>query len=92
MAKITIVTFAKIKQIIGKKEFVFEAIEIKDLIKKLIDEFGSELKQELFDEKGEIRKNYRILVNARNINILNGTETELQENDRVVIMPAVAGG
>ena len=65
---------------------------VSDLLHKLIKEFGSELEKELFNEQGEIRKIYRIIVNARNINLLNGLETELHEGDMVVLMPAIAGG
>ncbi len=92
MVKIVVVTFARLKQIIGKKQFDYEATMIKDLIEKLIKEFGPELEQELLNEKGEIRKIYRILVNARNINLLDGFNTELHEDDMVVLMPAIAGG
>ena len=92
MVEVNVVTFAKIKKIVGKKQFLFEATMVSDLIHKLIKEFGSELEQELFNEQGEIRKIYRIIVNARNINLLNGLETELHEGDMVVLMPAIAGG
>ena len=92
MVEVNVVTFARIKKIIGKKQFPFEAILIKDLIANLILEFGPELEKELFNEKGEIRKIYRIIVNARNINLLDGFETKLQEKDMVVLMPAIAGG
>jgi len=92
MVKVNVVTFANIKKIIGKKQFTYEAILIKDLISKLIEEFGHELELELFDSNGNIRKMYRVLINARNINLLDGLDTKLNEDDMVVLMPAIAGG
>ena len=92
MVEVNVVTFARIKKIIGKKQFLYEAVMIKDLLAKLVEEFGAEFENELFDERGEIRKIYRIMVNARNINLLNGLETELHEGDMIVLMPAIAGG
>ncbi|MCE7741557.1 MAG: MoaD family protein [Candidatus Heimdallarchaeota archaeon] len=92
MVRVNVVTFARLKKIIGKKQFSYEATLVKDLISKLIKEFGLELEQELFNDKGEIRKIYRIIVNARNINLLDGLNTKLCEDDMVVLMPAIAGG
>jgi MoaD family protein len=92
MVSVNVITFANIKKIIGKKQFSYEATFVKDLISKLIQEFGQELERELFNDKGEIRKIYRIIVNARNINLLDGFDTKLCEDDMVVFMPAIAGG
>ncbi len=92
MAKIKLVTFAKVKQIIGVKQRELEASFIEDLITKLLDEFGVILKEELFDNEGKLRSIYRIIVNGRNINLLDGFQTKLKDDDMVVIMPAVAGG
>jgi molybdopterin synthase sulfur carrier subunit len=92
MVEVNVVTFAKIKKITGQKQFPFEATTVENLLSKLTIEFGPEFERELFDEKGEIKKTYRIVVNARNINLLNGLNTELKEDDMVVIMPAIAGG
>ncbi len=92
MASVRVLTFSNIKQIIGEKLFSMEANSIEDLLEQLIDKHGTPLKQELFDEEGKFRKIYRVLVNGRNIHILNGFQTELKEEDMVVIMPAIAGG
>ena len=40
----------------------------------------------------ELQAGYKILVNGRNINLLKGLETPLQEGDELAILPAVAGG
>ncbi len=58
----------------------------------LLEEYGEELKDELFDELGKIRSFYRIIVNGRNINLLDGFQTKLKDDDMFVLMPAIAGG
>lgn len=92
MASVRVLTFSNIKHIIGKKLFSMEANSIENLLEQLIDQYGILLKQELYDEEGKFRKIYRVLVNGRNIHILNGFQTKLKEEDMVVIMPAIAGG
>ena len=92
MANVRVLTFSNIKQIIGKKNFSMNADNIENLLAQLIDKYGPPLKRELYDEEGKLRKIYRILVNGKSIHILNGFQTKLEEEDMVVIMPAVAGG
>lgn len=92
MCRIKLITFTGIKQIIGEKQIDFSAKSVEDLINKLVEKFGIAFSNELFDEEGKIRKIYRIVVNGRNINILDGFQTKLKDDDMVAIMPAIAGG
>ncbi len=92
MAEITVVTFAKVKQIIGEKQIIFKADTIEDLLNKLFKKYNQILIKELTDEQGKLKKHYRILVNSRNINLLDGLSTPLKDEDMVVIVPAIAGG
>jgi molybdopterin synthase sulfur carrier subunit len=92
MVTIQVMTFSRVRQIIGKKQFVIEAENIEGLLSTLVSLYGVSLKQELYNEEGLFKSIYRILVNGRNINLLNGFQTKLHENDMVVIMPAMAGG
>ncbi len=92
MVTIQVMTFSRITQIIGKKQFVIEAENIEGLLSTLVSLYGIPFKQELYDENGLFKSIYRVLVNGRNINLLNGFQTQLYENDLVVIMPAIAGG
>ncbi len=92
MAKINLVTFARVKQIIGVKQKEMEANTIQSLLYKLILEHGDSLREEIFDDSGKLRKHYRVVVNGRHINLLDGFNTKLKDEDTVVIMPAMAGG
>ncbi|MHA1690266.1 MAG: ubiquitin-like small modifier protein 1 [Candidatus Heimdallarchaeaceae archaeon] len=92
MSIIQVITFANIKKIIGKKQFTMEAGSVEDLLDKLFAEYGEELRDELFDDLGKIKPIYRINVNGRNINLLDGFQTKLKDDDMLVLMPAIAGG
>jgi len=92
MTNIVIVTFTKIKVIIGKKKFFYEASSVENLLDKMFEEFGEILRTEILDINGEVKKHYRIIVNGRNINLLEGFKTILKEGDMVAFMPAIAGG
>jgi len=47
----------------------------------------------VYDPKGnDIKTNHILSVNGVLINQLNGVETELQDGDRVVVLPLVTGG
>jgi len=92
MCRIKLITFTGIKQIIGEKQIDFSAKSVEDLINKLVEKFGTAFSNELFDDEGKIKKIYRIVVNGRNINILDGYQTKLKDDDMVAIMPAIAGG
>ncbi len=92
MANIEIITFTKIKEIIGKKKFSYEASSVGNLLNKMFEEFGEILKTEILDINGDVKKHYRIIVNGRNINLLEGFKTILNEGDMVAFMPTIAGG
>ncbi len=51
------------------------------------------LTQSLIDRQLEDnRPNVLILVNGREISVLNGLETDLRDGDEVVLVPVVHGG
>lgn len=65
-------------------------------LKKLVCEIAREipkLKQSLFDTQlDELRVTGLILVNGKEISVLNGLETHLNDGDDVVFVPVVHGG
>ena len=92
MPHVKVITFARLRQIIGKKQFIMNAESVEDLLEKLFKEHGKELKNELFDDNGRLKHIYRIVVNGRSITLLDGFKTKLRDNDMVALMPAIAGG
>ncbi|MEM0482007.1 MAG: ubiquitin-like small modifier protein 1 [Nitrososphaerota archaeon] len=46
----------------------------------------------IFDDQQRLRSFINIFVNDQDIKTLNGLETRLKDSDRILILPAIAGG
>ena len=65
---------------------------VKELINRIIEEFPG-IKQSLWNEQlGDPTVSTLILVNNKEISVLNGLETSLKDGDEVVLVPFVHGG
>ena len=62
-------------------------------IAKLVEAFSSEFKRTLVDpELEDPRPNALILVNGKEIGVLQGLETEVEDGDEIVLVPVSHGG
>ncbi len=85
--------FASFREIVGQKKVTMEAENVEDILGKIREEY-SELGSEIFleDEDSELEDYVIVMVNGRKIEMLEGTETALDDGDTVAIFPPVAGG
>jgi molybdopterin synthase sulfur carrier subunit len=68
------------------------AISIKELMREIVREMPS-LKSSLSGQRLEdLRSRSLILVNGREISVLNGLESKLKDGDGIVFVPVVHGG
>jgi len=66
---------------------------VRRVIQKLADSLSVEAKRLLVDpELNDPRPNALILVNGKEIGVLNGLETEIKEGDEVTLIPVSHGG
>lgn len=83
---------APLRSFVGNSERVsVEAETVGDAIRALVEKYPR-LQQQLFDESGNLRRYVNVFLNDRNVNELKGLETEVRDNDRVLLLPAIAGG
>lgn len=75
----------------GASEVQVTGTTIAELLDNLDDNFRG-IGERLRDESGQIRRFINIYVNDEDIRFLDGVRTELSEEARVSIIPAVAGG
>src|SRR4030042_5504812 len=69
-----------------------ESVSVKTLISQITEE-RPELKRSLIDQQlQDPRLNALILVNGREISVLDGLETKLKDGDEIVFVPVVHGG
>jgi len=70
-----------------------EPAVIREVIQRLVESFSPEFNQVLIDpELSDPRPNALILVNGREIGVLEGLETEVKEGDEIVLIPVSHGG
>jgi molybdopterin synthase sulfur carrier subunit len=71
----------------------WEPTTIIKVIQKLTETFPPEFKRVLMDpELEDPRPNALILVNGREISVLRGLETEVNDGDEIVLVPISHGG
>jgi sulfur-carrier protein len=84
-----------LRQISGKSKFTIETSNCKSVL-ELIDEISQskpEMKKNLIDQQLEDPKpNALILINGKEISVLDGLATKLGEGDEIVFIPVVHGG
>jgi molybdopterin synthase sulfur carrier subunit len=82
--------FSERNQVFVKLE---EPATVKKTVEKLTEVFSSEFKRALVDpELEDPRPNALILVNGKEISVLQGLETEVEDGDKIVLVPVSHGG
>jgi molybdopterin converting factor small subunit len=67
-------------------------VSLTALVNKTVERLP-QLRSSLIDpESGEPRRSILVLVNRREISVLNGLETRVNDKDEVVFVPVVHGG
>ena len=92
---LTVKFVGALRHISGKNQFSVnypEGCSIKGLVEEIIREMP-QLKHTFSDQElNDSRSNSLILVNGKEISVLNGYETKLCEGDEIVFVPVVHGG
>jgi molybdopterin synthase sulfur carrier subunit len=96
MITVTVKGVANFADLLGTGEpraiAVPEGTTLRDLVTILVEEHGAPLAARIFSESGELRKDFRPLLNGRDLFFLNGLNTVLKDGDRFTLMPFLAGG
>jgi len=69
-----------------------DAISIKELINEIVREIPALKQSLLLQQLEDLRSNTLILVNSREISVLNGLETKIEDGYEIVFVPVVHGG
>lgn len=81
-----------LRKFTGDKDVVtVQGKTVKEAIDHLVKEYP-ELKSQILDQNGEIRRFVNMFLNDRDIRFLGGVNAELKEGDQLAIIPAIAGG
>lgn len=84
----------KVSTAILKKraEIDIEANNVEEALKEITKRYSEKMNDSICYAGGKLNKFLDIFVNGRNINLLNGLDTELRDGDRVTIFRVVSGG
>ncbi|MEE8564156.1 MAG: ubiquitin-like small modifier protein 1 [Atribacterota bacterium] len=85
-------TFANLKEVFREKANLKlkEGAVLKDLLSSVY--LPPKALEVIIDESGNIKPSILILKNGRNIRLLRGLLTRLEDGDKVSIFPPVCGG
>jgi sulfur-carrier protein len=92
---LTLKFIGALRHISGKTQLtvsIQKGMLLKDLISQLKQEMPLLEKTFTDQQLNDSKSNALILVNGREISVLNGMETELSDGDEIVFIPVVHGG
>jgi len=76
----------------GEKKIEIGADSLKEAFAKIADKMGDDFKRRVLEDDGSPRSLINIYINGKNARFSGGIDTELNDDDEVYILPAVAGG
>ena len=69
-----------------------KTVSLREVVRRIVEE-QPKLKRVLIDpELDDPRTNSLMLVNGKEIGVLNGLETKLKDGDELILIPVVHGG
>ena len=75
----------------NQSEFSVDGSTVAEVLDNILMRYPT-LKTHLFDSNGNLRRHFNIFVNGVHLRELRGMETDLKENDKVILMASAAGG
>jgi molybdopterin synthase sulfur carrier subunit len=93
--KVEVKFFTSLREITGKKVDEIQlqnTITVNELVTLLSEKYGKTFREYIYNKKGDVQEFLSFLVNGKNINIMQGFDTKLQEGNVVVILPPIGGG
>ena len=75
----------------NQSEFQVNGSTVTNLLENILVRYPA-LKSHLFDANGELRRHFNIFVNGVHLRDLDGLDTKLNQDDKVILMASAAGG
>ncbi len=92
--KVNFKSFGLLRRLLGSKILELEVQEpatIRDVIDRVLEIGGSEVKNLIVDED-RISGNLIVMLNLKDMNTLDGEKTPVRDGDEVAVLPHVQGG
>jgi sulfur-carrier protein len=75
----------------GNSELQVSASTVAGALEEITNQHP-DLRQHLFTDDGQLRSFVNLYVNDEDVRFLQGTDTPVHEDDRLMILPSIAGG
>jgi molybdopterin converting factor small subunit len=75
----------------NQAEISVSAGTVRELIDQIVEQYPS-IKFHLLDAEGRLRRHFNIFINGVHVRDLQGMDTPLHEEDKVILMASAAGG
>ena len=75
----------------GEREVTADGSSVGEVLHALA-EAHPETRSQLFGEDGDLNRYVNVYLNDEDVRVLEGLQTPVSDSDRVVILPAMAGG
>ena len=94
--KVKVHSILGIKKIIGQGDLevaITQGSTLESLLSEMVQTYGEVLSSYLYGPSGnDLLPHIRLMVNGRDIEFLDGLNTELHNGDEILILPPVSGG
>jgi len=75
----------------GKAELTLDGDTVADTMRSLTEQYPT-LRAHLFNSQGELRPFVHLFINNEDIRHLQGLDTPVHPEDRLMLVPSIAGG
>jgi len=75
----------------GQPEISVKGDTVFEVLDNLVSNYPA-IQPHLFNETGQLRPFVNLYLGEENVRDLNGLQTQIMENDRLLLIPSIAGG
>lgn len=75
----------------GQSEVTVEATTVGEALAALTDRYAN-LRPHIYNSEGQLRTFVNLFLNDEDVRQLQGMDTPLKANDRLILIPSIAGG
>ncbi|MCS6908582.1 MAG: ubiquitin-like small modifier protein 1 [Anaerolineales bacterium] len=75
----------------GQSELTVAGETVGQVLENLVQQYPA-LRTHIFNENGELRPFVNLFIGENNVNDLQGVATPVEDNDRILLIPSIAGG